>query len=318
MNSLYQNPLNWEQSPRPASSADVLMSLLAAQRAESQKKFANSPFGSSFNRRFGGLGLPEPAAPSGPSPDDLATLDALQQSFNQAVQADGNSSMFNVNGEQRLKQGTGSLQSQPWYDELVALGQAGGGMPTIQGNARPLTEAEKAGIKSRRDARLAAGQAGTLPMEERRALVRNRAQAKSDQRQVRMGDMDPFAAQIAALQRLGLDENMMNTLVMGPEAAVGFDRNNMQRQLGREAIQAEFPQQPGLDPQMAVYAGIYERSGGSWDKFKNMANAAGLTAEETLRAWALMTGEQRGGPAKPSILESLPGMGSGWDWNPYD
>lgn len=177
---------NWSQDY-----GDVMNTLVEAQRAQQQNQFAHSPFGGSFNRRFGGA---MPAGLSGAMPQQqeaMPNLAALQGALAQAT-----------GGAQMMDASNGSLQSQPWYDEYLSVAQAGGQLPMVHGGGGPLTGEEQRGITERRQQRLENGRAGLLPMEDRRANVRENALADSEQRKMRMGKLDPDQVRFNQLSRL--------------------------------------------------------------------------------------------------------------------
>lgn len=317
----------------------VMDTLLQSQQAGQQRAWDQSPSGPSFNRRFGGMLPPSLNMPSAPVQQqaDPQTLAALQGALSGAIQ-DSESFMLPNNTVQH----SGSMQSQPWYDEFLAAHEAGAPTPMLQNmGGRGLNPTEQAGIQQRRQERLG----GTLPMADRRANVRNNAIAESEQRSVRMGDMSEnqqYFNELARLQgALGGQQgggNLMNGVLFGPEAMVGMDRNQTEGQIARDRL--GFAGSPvgmmaasiangtpiSMQQIQQMISGaplpeqILQQSGGDWGKFKTMANASGMSAQETLDAWARLTGDQRGGVQTPGFLDVLSGAGgsAGWDWNPYD
>jgi hypothetical protein len=330
---------NWSQDY-----GDVMNTLVEAQRAQQQNQFAHSPFGGSFNRRFGGA---MPAGLSGAMPQQqeaMPDLAALQGALAQAMQGAPGTNMMEglAPGGGDLAQHSGAMQQQPWYDEYLAAHEGGAQLPMLQNmGGRGLNEVEQAGIQDRRQQRLG----GTLPMADRRANVRNNAIAESEQRSVRMGDMSQnqqYFNELSRLQgQLGGQQgggDLMNGVMFGPQAMadmamVGQRDRETQAKLafaaspqGMMAASVANGTPMSMQQIQQMLSGVplpeqlLEQSGGDWERFKTMANANGLSAEETLQAWSRMTGQHKGGVQTPSIFDQLSGAGSsaGWDWNPYD
>lgn len=252
--------MNWEQSSRPPSSADVLMSLLEAQRAQSQQNFHNSPFGPSFERRFGAMSplamLPgEEAVPPqvGPSAEEVARLQAAVQA---AAQANG---QFTPQISTRatgatytgpaLDASSGTLQSQPWYDEYLAAAQQGVDLPAVVGSGGTPRDMNQAAAYRANRQRV---------MNERQANVQSNALMQGAARRQRMtGLTDPRYVE-ALMEALGGANGMAgNAYLYGPEVAsnmrtvdlqAGMASANQQQDAAqfademafkREALQAE-------------------------------------------------------------------------------
>lgn len=239
------------------SSADVLMSLLEASRAQSQRQFANSPFGDSFNRRFGdmaGMMLPgeEAVPPSvGPSPEDVARLQAaLMQagdgSLENQVTRQGTSGTY----AGPVLNATGPLQAQPWYDEYLAAAKGGADLPMVRGNGgTPVDQDKQAAYRKQRQETMAG----------RQANVQSNALMDSAARRQRMTGMaDPrYVAEM--LGRIGASGGGMasDAFLYGPEAAVNLqdiamrgNAVNSQAQMAADARAQEaqqFAQEMGLN-----------------------------------------------------------------------
>lgn len=333
---------NWSQDY-----SDVMNTLVEAQRAQQQNQFAHSPFGGSFFNRFGGPLPPGLAggaaqAPQQPPVDMAALQGALAQAIGSTPGTSITSPPF---GDTIVNQATGSLQSQPWYDEFMAVAQAGGNTPVVKGNHMPLQQHQQqaldAGIQDRRQQRLG----GTLPMADRRANVRNNAIAESEQRSVRMGDMSENQQYFNELSRLQGDlggqqggGDLMNGVMFGPKAMADMAavKQRQQEVMAKLGFAASDPgllaasiasgnpmslqqiQQMRTPPQVADQ--LFQQAAGNWEVFKNLANANNISAEQTLNEWQKRTGQKMGGVQAPSIFDPLIGAGTqrGWDWNPYD
>lgn len=215
------------------SSYDVMQSVLDAQRAQSRNQFANSPFGDSFLRRFGGL-APEMGGGMGAAPSTPMADPNLMNNLMGAVYANqGNSSNFMEGlapGGGNLLQHSGPMQQQPWYDEYVAAHQAGMETPTLQ-NMRagtPVNKEKQAAYREQRQA----------TEDSRWDAVRNKAVAKSEQRAARMGDISPnqqFLNEIGRFSdaRGGEGGNsFLDAALYGPEYAAAMAAVN---QRGQEA-----------------------------------------------------------------------------------
>lgn len=330
--------MNWAQSqgPLPGDLASLIDA--NAQRQSAQARYSAQPFAADFLRRFGGAVDAAQSSPNVPQADPLAARLAMVNAM-QADQGVGTNLMPGMApGGEDLAQYSGSLSQQPWFDELIAAGRAGADLPMMQAmNSRGLTDAERAGIQQRRQERLS----GTLPMAERRAMVRDKAIAQSEQRRARTGDLSPNQQYLNEIGRFsqgqgGQGGSFLDAVLFGPEYAANMAAVN-QRDLAdnRKWAFATSPQgmvagsiasgnPMSLDAIRQLMGGppsvesLVQASGGDWEKFKTMANAFGLTGPETLDAWARVTGEQRGGPAKPDILDILSELSpAGWTWNPY-
>lgn len=241
---------NWEQSP--AWSPDEMAALdLGMQRNAARQRYQAQPFGDSFLRRFG---APLVAAPQTVEPQITPEMQAmLMGQLRSAVAGSGdvgnNSAMLNMGApNEMIFQGTGAINTQPWYDEYMNLAKAGGDLPMVKSNnATPLSDEAKAGIAERRAARLAKG-APALSLDERKQNVMQNAIAKSEQRASRMGDLSPNQQWLNEVGRFagegGVDENMLNMLMGGPQYASDMARTN--------AITQEISskQQMATDPKM--------------------------------------------------------------------
>lgn len=329
---------NWEQSPRDPSSYDVQAGVLEALRRQSQQRFHHSPFGPSFERRFDALSpiqnemdMPGVKTGQGIGPaEEARMLTALES---EARKSPGTSFMSGMAGAgEDLLQYSGNLGNQPWLDEYIAANKAGADTPVMQRmGGRGLNETEQAGIASRRKERLAKT-SPALSLDERKQNVMQKAQAKSEQRDVRMGEMSPMESQMRALERMqggggfgGMD--LAQLAMLGPDAYARLMQVQQQgdemawkqglandprmiwanagAQAGTGMDLPGFVQQWGGRGSAESAATIYERSAGDWEKYKVMAHAAGMSGQETLDSWARFSGEQRGGPTQPGMFDSL-------------
>lgn len=230
---------NWSQ---PYSG--IMDTLLQAQQAGQQRAWDQSLSGPSFNRRFGGMLPMSLNAPSAPVQQqaDPQMLAALQGALAQAVGGDPASNFMAgvAPGGGDLLQHSGSMQSQPWYDEYLAAHEAGAPTPMLQNmGGRGLNEAEQAGITARRQERLG----GLTPMAERRQNVQNKALYAREQNAVDSGNMSPNQQYFNELARLqgalggqGGGGSLMTGVLFGPDAMVGMDRNNAERDMTRAKL----------------------------------------------------------------------------------
>lgn len=189
------NTMNWEQSGsniRPTGD-QLTQAIAEAQRAQSQQRFGNSPFGGSFNRRFG-AGSPsmlpgEEAVPPqvGPSPEEVAQLmHVLQSTAEQTKQYQPNQVTRQTGvpyAGPMIDASNGPLRSQPWYDEYVAASQAGGDTPMIRGGGgTPVDQGKQDAYRTRM----------AEQQNQRQSLVQQNALMESAARRQRMtGLTDP-------------------------------------------------------------------------------------------------------------------------------
>lgn len=225
--------------------SDVMNTLVASEQANARQNYGNSPMGSDFLRRFTGaspLGLPAQENPVAPSTPDFA---ALQGALAQAARESG---QFIPNAVTRqtgvpyagpmIDASEGPLRGQPLYDELIAAAQAnpGAAMPMVMGSGGTPRDMDKANAYRANRA---------AEMDSRRNAVQQQAIAKSEQRASRMGDLSPNQQYFNELARLqgalgggqqGGGQNLMNGVLFGPEAMVGLDRNNAERDIAQKRL----------------------------------------------------------------------------------
>lgn len=337
------NPMNWAQQ-RPLPTQDETMgTLLEALRAQSQTQFAHSPFGGSFNRRFGGNSFSpiqnELDAPSAKTGQELGPAEQARMITALQSAAEQGGQFIPQMTTRRTGSGTYSgpaiesseapMQSQPWYGAYLAAAEGGADLPMVRGSGgTPIDGQKQAAYKANR----------AQDMQGRKRLVQNKAQAKSDQRGVRMGNLAPDEAALNGLQRVsqqgglgGMDPTQL--AMLGPDAYVrlqavmqqaGADQwkqaavddprlvwANAGAQEGTGMDLPSFIRQWGGQSAQATPESLYERSGGDWEKYKIMANAAGMDGQATLNSWEMLTGEKMGGPQQPSIMDALMGMMGG-------
>lgn len=316
--------MNWQQSLRPPSSYDVMSTLLDAQRQAGRDSYAAQPMASSFLDRFGGPMLgqsqPQQAAQQQLDPEMLSMLlGGLRSAVagSNKTKPGNNSAMMNPDTPQEtILQGTGRLQDQPWYDEYLLASQQGADVPMVKGNAPAMSDAARSGIQERRQERLS----GTLPMAERRANVRNDAIAKGEQRAARMGDLSPnqqFFNEAGRFQENmgGEGGDFLNGIMFGGPVMADMHKSRLVAE--QSQAQRDWAESPGGMAAAAAANGnrpplpadpgadLVARAGGDWDRFKVIANASGMTAQETLDTWRRVTGQDRGGPTKPGFFDIL-------------
>lgn len=141
------------------------------------------------------------------------------------------------------------LSEEPWFDAYVAAGQGGADLPTISGGGATESPDMLARRAAHREARIKNERAGLLPMEERRAMVRSNAIAKSADRHARMGipDREPQLDLLNRLQGMegGNDPTSRagfagNAMVMGQGGALGAMKGRFDAALqeGQNAIES--------------------------------------------------------------------------------
>lgn len=211
----------------------VMDTLASVMRARDQRNFAQSPFGGSFQRRFSGnfspiqneLDAPSTKTGQMPGPGEQARLlSALQsaaesggQFVPQMVSSHGTSGTY----AGPAIESSGPLQGQGYYDELIAAAQGGADLPMIRGNGgTPIDQQKRAAYKANR----------AQDMKGRRALVQQKAQAKSDQMAVDMGNLSPLEAQMKGLNRQSGDLFNQQAALWGPEVAVARERTGLEAQ----------------------------------------------------------------------------------------
>lgn len=353
--------MNWQQSRNGQVPPDVAAMIDAdAQRQAGQQAYAAQPFADSFLRRFGGPMLEQPqqqaqqqldprtvAALFGHMGSDMQDAGATQRPMDGAdarTLAQNGFPTGSIQGREMVQMPSGqSLAEQPWLDEYASLARDGQQVPMIRGNATTESPEMSQRRQAYGDAKRAERNAGTLPMAERRANVRNNAIYENEQRQVRMGDMSPSQQGFNEVGRFaeGMGDggdNFLNAYMFGPAYGAQMqeiEQRGQQAQATRDWASSprgmmassaangtplsmqQIQQLMGGAPTAEM---LLQQSGGDWERFKTMANASGMDGQQTLDAWARMTGQQRGGPNPPGILEMIGGAmtPSNWDWNAYD
>lgn len=325
--------MNWEQSRPAMGPIEAMSGMPDLYRQAAQQQYSHQPMADSFLRRFG-QPMVEQQQQSPMQPDMLQALMSqggmIDAMTNQGAQDAGTSFMQNARGGEGLAQYSGALADQPWLDEFANAGRQGVDLPMLQGNAGPQSDAMKAGIAERRQQRLGE----QVPMKDRQAAVRQKALIKSEQRAGRMGDISQNEMYFNQAGRFadnmgGGQGDFLNAMMFGPEYGAGMAAVNQRGQESRDKLNFA-GSVPGMvagsiaggNPISAQQVGqlmggppsaevLLQQSGGDWNKYKTMANAVGMSGQETLDSWARMTGQQMGGPAKPGFFDMLGGLFQG-------
>jgi hypothetical protein len=249
MNDIYNtigggNPMNWAQQRPLPTQAETMGTLLEALRAQSQTQFAHSPFGGSFNRRFGGNSFSpiqnELDAPSAKTGQELGPAEQARMITALQSAAEQGGQFVPQMTTRRTGSGTYSgpaiesseapMQSQPWYGEYLAAAEGGADLPMVRGSGgTPIDGQKQAAYKANR----------AQDMQGRRQLVQSKSQAKSDQRGVRMGNLNPMEADLRAIDRSGNgDPFNQDAMLWGPGVALGREQNAIDMQQLQASQQA--------------------------------------------------------------------------------
>lgn len=226
--------MNWEQSRPAMGPIEAMAGMPDLYRQAAQQQYSNQPMADSFLRRFG-----QPMVEQQHSAQQPQMTPEMQQmlmgQLQSAVATDDDSMMMNVAGKgPQLFQGSGSLASQPWYDEYMTMAQQGGDLPMVHGNASGQSPEMKAGIAQRRQQRLEEA-APALSLADRKKNVMNKALIKSEQRAGRMGDISPNEMYFNQAGRFagGMGEgggDFLNGIFFGGQTAADMQGNKLKAQ----------------------------------------------------------------------------------------